>query len=110
MLEFDLDKKFCEFLGGWVCCVVFVCVLVVNLDILLLDELINYLDVEVIIWFEDLLFNFKGLIIFILYDCLFICKMVICIVDLDCGKLVFYLGNYDFYLEIKVEDLCVEVL
>lgn len=92
---FDFNVVLLLFFGGWLCKVVLGWVLVSNLCVLLLDELINYLDIEIIDWLEGFLKIFNGMIIFIFYDCLFICNMVICIVDFDCGKLVIYLGNYD---------------
>lgn len=68
---------------------------------LLLDELINYFDIEMICWFELSLFNYNGVIVFVSYDCVFICSMVICIVDLDRGIIISYSGNYEIYLEKK---------
>lgn len=46
-------------------------------DLLFLDEFINYLDLEMIKWFEDYLCYFKGVIVIISYDCYFLDKIVI---------------------------------
>lgn len=110
LLELDPDKKLCELSGGWVRRAALARALVANPDILLLDEPTNHLDVEAITWLEDLLFNFKGSIIFISHDRSFIRKMATRIIDLDRGKLVSYPSNYDLYLETKAEDLRVEAL
>lgn len=91
----DFNVVLSSFFGGWLCKVVLGCVLVSNLCVLLFDESINYLDIEIIDWLEGFLKIFNGMIIFIFYDCLFICNMAMCIVDFDRGKLVIYLGNYD---------------
>ncbi|UKH24036.1 ABC transporter ATP-binding protein [Actinobacillus pleuropneumoniae] len=110
LLELDPDKRLCELSGGWVRRAALARALVADPDILLLDEPTNHLDVEAITWLEDLLFNFKGSIIFISHDRSFIRKMATRIVDLDRGKLVSYPSNYDLYLETKAEDLRVEAL
>lgn len=49
------DQLVKNFLGGECCCVVLCCLLLQKLDILLLDEFINYLDVESIDWLEQYL-------------------------------------------------------
>lgn len=41
-------------------------------NVLLLDDLINYLDLEFIIVLNDSLIDFKGVIVFIFYDYEFI--------------------------------------
>lgn len=51
-LELDLEVKFELLLGGWLCKVVLVRVLVSEFDLLLFDEFINYLDMSSVIWFE----------------------------------------------------------
>lgn len=52
-LKFDFDWVVMMVLGGECCCVVLVCLLVEVFELMLLDELINYLDIEVIGWLEE---------------------------------------------------------
>lgn len=110
LLNLDPDKRLCELSGGWVRRAALARALVADPDILLLDEPTNHLDIDAIAWLEELLLGFKGAIVFISHDRAFIRKMATRIVDLDRGKLVSYLGNYDLYLETKAEDLRVEAL
>lgn len=46
-------------------------------DLFFFDELINYLDMEIIKWLEDYLKYFKGVIVIISYDRYFLDKIVI---------------------------------
>lgn len=74
-----------------------------ELDLLLLDEFINYLDLEIIEWLE---IYFKGLKIFmviIFYDWEFFDWFCIKIVEMEWGIFIIYLGNYFSYLVQKEE-------
>lgn len=47
-MNFEGDVEFELLFFGMKCCVLFVKVIVIELDFLLLDELMNYLDIDVI--------------------------------------------------------------
>lgn len=43
--------------------------------------------------------DFDNIVIVVLYDCYFLNKVCIYMVDFDFGKIKFYVGNYDFWKE-----------
>lgn len=73
---------------------------------LLLDELINDLDVEILCVLENVILEFLGCVMVILYDCWFLDCIVIYILDYgDEGKVIFYEGNFLDYEEWKKKIL-----
>ena len=109
-LGLNPNTKLSALSGGWLRKAALARALVCDPDVLLLDEPTNHLDVEAIEWLENFLLDFQGSIVFISHDRSFIRKMATRIVDLDCGQLVSYPGNYDLYLTTKEENLRVEAL
>ncbi len=73
--------------------------LVSNPDVLLLDEPTNHLDIEAITWIEDFLAEFKGTLIFVSHDRVFVKKLANRIVELDKGRVVNYNCDYDTFLD-----------
>lgn len=67
-------------------------------DVLLLDEPTNHLDIETITWIEDFLAGYKGTLIFVSHDRVFVRKLATRIVELDRGRAVSYFCNYDTFL------------
>ncbi len=102
------DTELSSLSGGWLRKAALGRALVSNPRVLMLDEPTNHLDIETIDWLETFLKTFTGSIVFISHDRSFIRNMATRIVDLDRGKLVSWLGNYDLYLEGKEEALRVE--
>jgi ATPase subunit of ABC transporter with duplicated ATPase domains len=73
-----------------------------NPDILLLDEPTNHLDISSIYWLEGYLKEqFKGLLIFISHDVLFVNNLATHIMDIDYGEVIQYTGNYYSFVEQK---------
>jgi ATP-binding cassette subfamily F protein uup len=81
-------------------------------DLLILDEPTNHLDLEMIEWLE-LYFAKENLTLFMVtHDRYFLERVCNEIIELDCGKLHPYKGNYSYYLEKKearIEQEAVEL-
>ena len=74
-----------------------------NINTLILDEPTNHLDIMSREMLEDTLLEFEGTLIFISHDRYFINKLSENILELDNKKITKYIGNYDYYLEKKLE-------
>ena len=72
-------------------------------DLLILDEPTNHLDNETIDWLESYLNNRKGAILMVTHDRYFLDKVTNKIYELERGNLFIYEGNYNYYLEKKIE-------
>jgi ATP-binding cassette subfamily F protein uup len=73
--------------------------LVADPDLLLLDEPTNHLDMTTITWLEGFLQKFKGTLIFITHDRVFLQKLATRIVELDRGQLSSWACDYRTFLE-----------
>ena len=67
-------------------------------DVLLLDEPTNHLDIEAVIWIEDFLTSYKGTLIFVSHDRVFVRKLATRIVEIDRGRAVSYFCDYETFL------------
>lgn len=72
-------------------------------ELLILDEPTNHLDSETIDWLEDYLKKRKGSLLMITHDRYFLDRVVDEIIQLENGELYTYKGNYNYYLEKKLE-------
>lgn len=73
-----------------------------NPDVLLLDEPTNHLDIISIYWLENYLKEkFKGALIFISHDMMFLNNVSTHILDIDYGEINQYTGNYDKFVTQK---------
>lgn len=72
-------------------------------DLLILDEPTNHLDNTTIDWLEDYLNKRKGALLMITHDRYFLDRVVNEIIEVDGGNLYLYKGNYNSFLEKKLE-------
>ncbi len=68
-------------------------------DILLLDEPTNGIDLRAILWLQEFLINFDGIVIVVSHDRYFLNEVCTSMVDIDFGKITMFTGNYDFWYE-----------
>lgn len=73
-------------------------------NFLILDEPTNHLDITSKEILENALSNYGGTVLYVSHDRYFINKTATRILDLTGGKLLNYIGNYDYYLE-KHDDV-----
>ena len=74
-------------------------------NFLILDEPTNHLDITSKEILEDALNEYKGTVLYVSHDRYFINKTAHRILDLREKRLTGYLGNYEYYLEKKDEQL-----
>jgi ATPase subunit of ABC transporter with duplicated ATPase domains len=64
---------------------------------MLLDEPSNHLDLESLIWLEEFLKSYEGVLLMTSHDREFMNRIVTKIIEIDGGALTAYSGNYEFY-------------
>lgn len=74
-----------------------------NANFLILDEPTNHLDMVSKQILENALNQYEGTVLYVSHDRYFINRTATRILDLTQGRLINYIGNYDYYLE-KKED------
>ena len=79
-------------------------------DMLLLDEPTNHLDITSKQVLEDALENYEGTIVFVSHDRYFINKIANKVLDITGDDYSIYLGNYDYYLEKREQELIAKKL
>lgn len=77
-------------------------------DLLLLDEPTNHLDISAINWLEEYLRKYRGTLIFVTHDRVFLQKLATRIVELDRGRLVSWACGYETFLERREAALEAE--
>ena len=83
--------------GGWKMRVALARILLMRPDAMLLDEPSNHLDLESLIWLEQFLKAYDGMLIMTSHDREFMNRIVSRIVEIDGGELNSYSGDYEFY-------------
>ena len=73
-------------------------------DALFLDEPTNHLDIISIHWLEGFLKTYKGLCIVVSHDNRFLNNVCSHIIDVDYQAATVYRGNYDRFMQLKVEE------
>ena len=64
---------------------------------MLLDEPSNHLDIESLIWLEEFLQGYEGVLLMTSHDRAFMNRVVGRIIEIDGGTLTSYAGDYEFY-------------
>ncbi|MBS0536810.1 MAG: ABC-F family ATP-binding cassette domain-containing protein [Proteobacteria bacterium] len=95
MMDGDVGKLS----GGWKMRVALARILLMKPDAMLLDEPSNHLDIESLIWLEQFLKGYDGMLMMTSHDREFMNRIVDKIVEIDGGTLTSYSGNYEFYAQ-----------
>jgi ABC transport system ATP-binding/permease protein len=77
-------------------------------DIVLLDEPTNHLDIDAIAWLEDYLLRYGGTLVFVTHDRVFLRKLATRIIEIDRGRLIDWVCDYDTFTARKQAVLAVE--
>ena len=91
-----MDGDVAKLSGGWKMRVALARILLMRPDAMLLDEPSNHLDLESLIWLEQFLKGYDGMLLMTSHDREFMNRIVTKIVEIDGGALTSYSGNYEF--------------
>ncbi len=95
------EQKLGELQGGLKLRVLLAQALFGHPDALLLDEPTNHLDMDSILWLEDFLFRYDGVLVVISHDRRFLNSVCDHIADIDYQAIITYVGNYDDMVRAK---------
>jgi ATPase subunit of ABC transporter with duplicated ATPase domains len=90
--------------GGWKMRVALARILIMRPDAMLLDEPSNHLDLESLIWLEEFLKAYEGVLLMTSHDREFMNRIVTKVVEIDGGALTTYSGNYAFYEQQRAQS------
>lgn len=99
----DFDKLTDTFSGGWRMRIELAKLLLQNNDVLLLDEPTNHLDIESIIWLENFLKNYSGVVVIVSHDKMFLDNVTNRTIEISLGKAYDFPKPYTEYLELRQE-------
>jgi len=100
----DLSRRLEHLSGGWRERAKLARVLLQGADILLLDEPTNHLDLEAVQWLEDYLLAFKGTLIFVAHDRIFLERVGSHVLVLGTAKPVLRAGSFSEFLAWMAEN------
>ena len=100
-MQSDFARLTNEFSGGWRMRIELAKILLQKPDVMLLDEPTNHLDIESIIWLESWLKKYKGALILVSHDRLFLDGVTNRTVEIAFGKLNDYKASYTKYITLR---------
>ncbi|MDR2695941.1 MAG: ABC-F family ATP-binding cassette domain-containing protein [Deltaproteobacteria bacterium] len=101
--ERRLTRRLGQLSGGWRERAKLARVLTAGADILLLDEPTNHLDIEAVEWLEAFLPEFRGVLVFVAHDRIFMDKTGTHILYLGASRPVFRKGSFTRFLAMQEE-------
>ncbi|NER14833.1 ATP-binding cassette domain-containing protein [Leptobacterium flavescens] len=99
----DFNKLTDTFSGGWRMRIELAKLLLQKNDVLLLDEPTNHLDIESIIWLEQFLKNYSGVVVIVSHDKMFLDNVTNRTIEISLGKIYDYNKPYSKYLVLREE-------
>ena len=99
----DFNKKTDTFSGGWRMRIELAKLLLQDNDILLLDEPTNHLDIESIIWLEEFLMKYRGAVVLVSHDKMFLDNTSNRTIEIVAGRIYDYKKPYSAYLLLREE-------
>ncbi|MFM2230894.1 MAG: putative transporter ATP-binding protein YheS [Bacteroidota bacterium] len=100
----DFNNPTETFSGGWRMRIELAKLLLQSNDVLLLDEPTNHLDIESIIWLENFLKTFPGVVVIVSHDKMFLDNVTNRTIEISLGKIYDYNKPYTQYLVLR-EDI-----
>jgi ATP-binding cassette, subfamily F, member 3 len=97
----DQGRSLAEFSGGWRMRAALAALLLTDPTVLLLDEPTNHLDLPAMEWLEDYLEEFRGGLVVVSHDRIFLDRVATAVHELEAGRLYEYPAPFTRYLEDK---------
>ncbi len=94
-----------DFSGGWRMRLNLARTLMCRADVLMLDEPTNHLDLDAIIWLEEWINNFSGMVLLISHDQRFLDACISHILHIENQTVTLYTGNYSQFVRTRSERL-----
>ena len=101
----DFNKQTDTFSGGWRMRIELAKLLLQPNDILLLDEPTNHLDIESIIWLEEFLKKYRGAVVLVSHDKMFLDQVTNRTIEIVGGRIYDYNKPYSKYMILREEIL-----
>jgi ATP-binding cassette subfamily F protein 3 len=95
----DQDRPIAEFSGGWRMRATLAALLLTDPTLLFLDEPTNHLDLPAMEWLEDYLESFKGGLVVVSHDRVFLDRVADTVRELDHGEMTEFATSFTGYLE-----------
>lgn len=105
----DYDARIKDLSGGEKKRIALAKTLLFPADILILDEPTNHLDNRMVVWLEEYLKRYQGVLIMVTHDRYFLDRVTNKILEIDKGNLYTYESNYSGFLELKQQRLLSEL-
>lgn len=102
-LETDFERPTETFSGGWRMRIELAKLLLKDHDILLLDEPTNHLDIDSIVWLEQFLNKYKGAVVLVSHDKMFLDQVTNRTMEIIQRQLYDFKKPYSKYLEVRAE-------
>jgi ATP-binding cassette subfamily F protein 3 len=99
----DFDQPTDTFSGGWRMRIELAKLLLQHNDLLLLDEPTNHLDIESIIWLENFLKNYKGALMMVSHDKMFLNQVTNRTIEITAQRIYDFNKSYTQYLLLRKE-------
>ncbi|MFV0420951.1 ABC-F family ATP-binding cassette domain-containing protein [Oleidesulfovibrio sp.] len=102
--ESKWNKNLRELSGGWRERAKLARVLTAGADVLLLDEPTNHLDLDAVEWLEQFLMEYKGALVFVAHDRVFMDKVGTHVLYLGGSKPMYRKGTFTQFLSLHEEN------
>ena len=99
----DFNNQTDTFSGGWRMRIELAKLLLQKNDVLLLDEPTNHLDIESIIWLEQFLRGYAGVVAIVSHDKMFLDNVTNRTIEISLGRIYDYNKSYSEFLELRSE-------
>ncbi|NHQ85283.1 ATP-binding cassette domain-containing protein [Iodobacter sp. HSC-16F04] len=106
----ELSNPVSSFSGGWRMRLNLAQALMCRSDLLLLDEPTNHLDLETVVWLEQWLKTYQGMLLVISHDRDFLDNTIKQILHVEGGALTLYTGTYEDFENQRAERLSLQQL